>query len=83
MPRGGTCTRIGALSWAAMDLIVNDKPVHVHGSCSVAELLERLNLGRAACAVEVNREVVPRARHADRRLAPGDRIEIVTLVGGG
>jgi thiazole synthase len=31
----------------------------------------------------VNREVVPQPEHASRRLAEGDAVEIVTLVGGG
>jgi len=33
--------------------------------------------------VEVNAEVVRRARHAEHRLSPQDRVEIVTFVGGG
>jgi hypothetical protein len=33
--------------------------------------------------IEVNEEVVPRARLADCMLKAGDRLEIVTLVGGG
>jgi len=31
----------------------------------------------------VNLELVPRSRHAERRLEPGDEVEVVTLVGGG
>ncbi len=34
-------------------------------------------------AVERNLELAPRTRHAETRLAPGDRVDIVTLVGGG
>jgi len=34
-------------------------------------------------AVEVNGEIVPRGRHAEHRLQPGDRIEIVHALGGG
>ena len=34
-------------------------------------------------AVEVNRELVPRARRGERVLAEGDELELVTLVGGG
>jgi sulfur carrier protein len=34
-------------------------------------------------AVEVNLELVPRARHAEHRLREKDRLEVVTLVGGG
>jgi thiamine biosynthesis protein ThiS len=36
-----------------------------------------------AYAVEVNRAVVARREHATRTVAAGDRVEIVTLVGGG
>ncbi len=52
-------------------------------SCTVARLLEELDLAAAVCAVEVNAEVVPKREHADRPLADGDTVEIVTLVGGG
>ena len=34
-------------------------------------------------AVEINREIVPRAEHATRRVAGGDAVEIVHFVGGG
>jgi thiamine biosynthesis protein ThiS len=50
---------------------------------TVAELLVRLDLNRNHVAVEINRQIVPREEHADVRLAPGDQLEIVTLVGGG
>jgi len=50
---------------------------------SVAGLLEELSLAGKPVAVELNREVVPRARHAETILRDGDTLEIVTLVGGG
>jgi thiamine biosynthesis protein ThiS len=34
-------------------------------------------------AVERNLQIVPRARHGETALADGDRLEVVTLVGGG
>lgn len=46
-------------------------------------LLEELGLARDRVAVELNRTLVARARHAVTELAAGDRIEVVTLVGGG
>jgi thiamine biosynthesis protein ThiS len=49
----------------------------------VTELLRRLELDRARVAVEHNRRVVPRAEHDTLRLNHGDRLEIVTFVGGG
>ena len=48
-----------------------------------AELLTELALVGKRVAVERNGEIVPRSRHADERLADGDRLEIVVAVGGG
>jgi len=42
-----------------------------------------LELDPRRLAVELNLELVPRAEHARQKLAEGDRLEIVTLVGGG
>jgi thiazole synthase len=50
---------------------------------TVAGLLAELKLDPQRVAVEVNRELVPRAVHVSRQLSDGDSIEIVTLVGGG
>jgi thiazole synthase len=50
---------------------------------TVAQLLERLGYDRRRVAVEINGEVVPAARHVELALSSADRIEIVTLVGGG
>ncbi len=66
-----------------MILTVNGNPRELADGASVAELLAALNLAEKLVAVEVNLEVVPRARHGEHRLAEGDRVEIVTLVGGG
>jgi thiamine biosynthesis protein ThiS len=55
----------------------------VEAGVSVAALLAELGLSAQAVAVERNLELVPRARLALVRLEPGDRVEIVTLVGGG
>jgi thiazole synthase len=50
---------------------------------TVAELLGHLGRDSRKVAVEVNEEVVPAGRHGERALQAGDRVEIVTLVGGG
>ena len=47
------------------------------------ELLARLELAGKRVALERNGEIVPRGRHAEERLADGDRLEIVVAVGGG
>ena len=50
---------------------------------TVAALLAEAGLAGKRVAVEVNGEVVPRAEHGTRRLVDGDRVEVVTFVGGG
>jgi sulfur carrier protein len=50
---------------------------------TVADLLKMEGLGNQACAVEVNKALIPKRSHADTSLSEGDTIEIVTLVGGG
>lgn len=66
-----------------MEILVNGEPRQVGAGCSVATLLEELKLQPRYLAVERNQELVPRAIHSACVLQPGDRIEIVTLVGGG
>ncbi len=66
-----------------MQCMVNGEEMDFKQSMNIGELLVELDLGSRPCAVEVNRELVPRASHRDHQLADGDRVEIVTLVGGG
>ena len=55
----------------------------VAAGATIVGLLEELGLGGKRVAVERNQAVVPRARHAETTLADGDRLELVTFVGGG
>ncbi len=66
-----------------MKIICNGEPRELDGPWTVERLLAELGLEAKHVAVEVNLELVPRARHAERGLAEGDRLEIVSLVGGG
>lgn len=66
-----------------MKLIVNGQERSTADGATVAALLAELGLAGKPVAVEVNLELVPVARHAEHRLADGDQLEIVTLVGGG
>jgi sulfur carrier protein len=67
----------------SVDVMVNGETIAIDAGSSVAALLVQLGLGSQAVAVEVNLDLVPRARHAETGLRAGDRVEIVTLVGGG
>ncbi len=66
-----------------MRLLVNGEPRDVPDGTTIAALLDLLGVDRRRIAVERNREIVPRAEHAATPLADGDRVEIVTMVGGG
>jgi len=66
-----------------MEVTVNGAPREVPDGLTVRALVEHLGLNEGPVAVEVNREIVPRARHAEHVVGSGDVIEIVHFVGGG
>lgn len=66
-----------------MKIEVNGETRDVAEGTTVESLLREMKITVPHVAVERNLEVVPRARHAQTRLADGDRLEVVTLVGGG
>jgi len=66
-----------------MQIQVNGEQREVEAQVSITELLRQMELDPRYLAVERNLELVPRAEHAETRLVDGDRLEVVTLVGGG
>lgn len=66
-----------------MRIQVNGESREVADELSIAELLVELKLDPRYLAVERNLQLVPRADHATTRVTEGDRLEVVTLVGGG
>ena len=66
-----------------MQISINGKLRELADGCTVATLLDELQVNRQQVAVEVNEQLVPRQQHAEFLLSDGDRLEIVTLVGGG
>ncbi len=65
-----------------MKLVINGTEREVEAQ-NVAELVEALAMKGDRVAVELNREIVPRARWAESHLNDGDKLEIVHFVGGG
>lgn len=65
-----------------MKLFVNGKEMDTRAT-TVAELSRELKLEGRAFAIELNKSVVAKARHAETPLRDGDRVEIVEFVGGG
>ena len=68
---------------SSIDVVINGQQRLVNAGTTIAALIVELGLAGKPVAVERNREVVPRALHATTVLADGDRIEVVTFVGGG
>jgi len=66
-----------------MRITLNGELREVDEAATVAGLIAELELRPEFVAVERNGELVRRAEHAACRLAEGDSVEVVTLVGGG
>ena len=66
-----------------MQITINGEPKQLEAGTTIAGLIEQLNMQPKFVAVERNLQLVPRAEHADCILQDDDRLEIVTLVGGG
>jgi sulfur carrier protein len=73
----------GSDTLRGMKLTVNGNPVELPDGSTVTTLLSQLGVDGARVAVERNEDVVPRRTWVDARLSEGDRIELVTFVGGG
>jgi thiamine biosynthesis protein ThiS len=66
-----------------VQVTLNGDAVEIRVGSNVAGLLEQMQIGRERVAVEVNRDIVPKAAYDSHILSAGDRIEIVHFVGGG
>ena len=64
------------------ELEVNGEPKKTDAK-TVAALLNELGLAGQAVAVELNQSVVPKKQHGETEIHAGDKLELVTLVGGG
>jgi len=67
----------------ATSITLNGDPYPLHADMPLTALLERLNMRRGRVAVEINREIVPKARYDETMVRAGDNVEIINFVGGG
>ncbi|MGB3549081.1 MAG: sulfur carrier protein ThiS [Candidatus Binatus sp.] len=67
----------------ATAITLNGDPYPLDADIPLTALLERLNMRRSRVAVELNREIVPRASYDETIVRAGDRVEIINFVGGG
>ena len=66
-----------------MEISINGEAKTIDPETTLAGLIDQLGMQPRYLAVERNLELVPRNEHADCVLQQNDRLEIVTLVGGG
>jgi len=66
-----------------MQIMLNGQAREFPEPQSISTLLLAAGYAQRRVAVEVNREIVPRSRHAEHALAEGDRVEIIQAIGGG
>lgn len=64
-------------------ITVNGQPRTMPVGATARDVVMELGWEGRPLAVELNEQVVPRAELAGRTVRHGDRMEIVTLVGGG
>jgi sulfur carrier protein len=64
-------------------ILLNGEPTDCPVGGTVADLLAARGLRPELVAIEVNKELVARDARAQTVLEDGDRVELVTLVGGG
>jgi len=62
---------------------LNGSPRACAQGSTVAQLVLDLGFRPEVVAIELNQALVPRAERERRVLVEGDRVEVVTLVGGG
>ncbi len=66
-----------------MKITVNGTEREVEPGTTIAALINQLGLRTDRIATERNLQVVPKAQYSETALADGDKLEIVTFVGGG
>jgi thiamine biosynthesis protein ThiS len=66
-----------------MTLTINGEQRAFAGVADIAGLVAVLGLDARKVAVERNLEIVPRSAYGKTPIADGDRIEIVSFIGGG
>tara|TARA_Y100000768_G_scaffold358561_1_gene314463 strand:- start:3256 stop:3456 length:201 start_codon:yes stop_codon:yes gene_type:complete len=66
-----------------MNILLNNKPVKIFDGSTIEKLLEQKNIQEKYFAVEINRKVIPKSKHGSHVIRDGDKVEIITAIGGG
>ena len=66
-----------------MNILLNNKPEKLFDGSTVKKLLENKNIKNKYYAVEINRKIIPKSDYGTYVIKDGDKIEIITAIGGG
>ncbi|MDC0415216.1 sulfur carrier protein ThiS [Gammaproteobacteria bacterium] len=66
-----------------MNILLNNKSETLCDESTVQKLLETKNIKNTYFAVEINRKIIPKSTHSTHIIKDGDKIEIITAIGGG
>jgi sulfur carrier protein len=75
--------RLGSGAANSMTISVNGESADARGAGTIEELIDRYGLPPQTVLIEHNGLALHRREWADRKLADGDRIEILRVVAGG
>lgn len=64
-------------------IILNGKEKEQYSDLFLTELLEREGYDIRKIAVEINGEIISKAIYNKKRVKSGDKVEVVSFVGGG
>jgi sulfur carrier protein len=66
-----------------MKILLNNKSTLLDDGLTIKRLLDKINIQYKYFAVEVNQQIIPKSNHESFLIKEGDKIEIVTAIGGG
>ncbi len=66
-----------------MNILLNNKPETLFDGLTIKKLLEHKNIKNKYFAEEINRKIIPKSAHDSHIIKDGDKIEIITAIGGG
>jgi sulfur carrier protein len=66
-----------------MKVLLNNENIVVDDGVTINELIIRIKVSHKYYAVEVNEQIVPKSLHTSFTLKEGDKVEIITAIGGG
>ena len=66
-----------------MNIILNNELDEVLDGITIKELLDDKKIKTNYIAIEINKKIIPKSSYYKHELKEGDKIEIITAIGGG